>query len=73
MQCNCSYRTGDLPCKVRAVCSNPLSEIGKKKISSFLFLHFSFLAPALHVYLGVSVAASPTRLSGGSSYHRLRP
>ena len=79
MQCNCSYRTGDLPCKVRAVGSNPLSEIGKKKnfFLSFPPLLFpcSVKLTALRVYLGVcaSVAGSPTRLSGGPSYHRLRP
>ena len=71
MQCKCFYRTGALPCKLRAVGSIPKSGTG----SFFFFLSFPPLFPYTDYafnYPGVYVRLwqGPVRLSGGCKVMR---
>ena len=74
VQCNCCYTDWSLAFQGEG-CGFESTPWDWKKISSFLFLHFflSFPYPTRLPRCMSVCGKSPARLSGGPSYHRLRP
>ena len=71
VQCKCCYTDWSLASKVRVVGSNPGTGsffFSFPPLLSFLSLHCAFTQVCMRV-----CGQGPARLSGGPSYHRLRP